>query len=372
MKNKLKEYIELTTIQKKELWDKAIFVFDTNVLFNLYRYSQKTSEALIECIKSFKERVYLPYQVAKEFMEKRYDVIYEINDRKEKIENAKKEFLDKVALVFRFEKKDNSYVMFETSITAAVEKMLNENYQVISYKEDKILTDILSIYDGKTGDDFSKTDLEKYTREGKIRYENKIAPGYKDSNKNDNKYGDYFIWIQLMDYAKENDKNIIFVTDDRKEDWWYIKHNKIVSPRYELIKEFNETTKKSFYMYNIDNFIKIYNKNNQSVIEKEIINEIKSISEENEYTNKFIDEFLQKQGNKRIKYILDEKIKKDNMYKGIINRLIEESNKEETKNKFKSDIEHVQVKLEQNNNELEELKKYFLSKFMEEKYDSNK
>ena len=42
MRRAIKEYIEPSSKEKQELWEKAIFVFDTNVLLNLYRYSAKT------------------------------------------------------------------------------------------------------------------------------------------------------------------------------------------------------------------------------------------------------------------------------------------------------------------------------------------
>ena len=41
MKIAIKEFIELTDAEKKNLWDKAIFIFDTNIYLNLYRYSKK-------------------------------------------------------------------------------------------------------------------------------------------------------------------------------------------------------------------------------------------------------------------------------------------------------------------------------------------
>ena len=54
MKNTIKEFIEPTNKEKQELWQKAVFVFDTNVLLNLYRYSAKTRKSLLAAFENFK------------------------------------------------------------------------------------------------------------------------------------------------------------------------------------------------------------------------------------------------------------------------------------------------------------------------------
>lgn len=41
MKDAIREYLELKDEEKEELWKNAVFVFDTNVFLNLYRYSKK-------------------------------------------------------------------------------------------------------------------------------------------------------------------------------------------------------------------------------------------------------------------------------------------------------------------------------------------
>ena len=76
-----------------------------------------------------------------------------------------------------------------------------------------------------------------------------------------------------MDYAKEYHKDIIFITADQKEDWWYRIKGKTVSPRIELRKEFGETTNQCFYMYTMYQFMELYEKmfkqnNSESVIEE--------------------------------------------------------------------------------------------------------
>lgn len=64
MRNAIREYLEYSPAEKEELWKKAVFVFDTNVFLNLYRYSKKTRDALLFAMTELKERIWMPYQVA--------------------------------------------------------------------------------------------------------------------------------------------------------------------------------------------------------------------------------------------------------------------------------------------------------------------
>ena len=50
MRETIREFLELNEDEKKQLWGSAIFVFDTNVLLNLYRYSDNTRNQLFNAI----------------------------------------------------------------------------------------------------------------------------------------------------------------------------------------------------------------------------------------------------------------------------------------------------------------------------------
>ena len=52
------------------------------------------------------------------------------------------------------------------------------------------------------------------------------------------KFGDFFLWKELLEHGKEQKRPIIFVTDDKKEDWWLKVKGRTLGPRPELIAEF--------------------------------------------------------------------------------------------------------------------------------------
>jgi len=63
----------------KALWKEAIFVFDTNVLLDIYRSQPETRNLLLETLKGLENKSWLPHRVAYEFRRNRRSVIAEAN-----------------------------------------------------------------------------------------------------------------------------------------------------------------------------------------------------------------------------------------------------------------------------------------------------
>lgn len=68
--------------------------------------------------------------------------------------------------------------------------------------------------------------------EGDVRNSHRLPPGFKDSGKPENKYGDLIIWYEILDESKKNPtiktatgedtpRHVLFVTNDEKSDWVY-------------------------------------------------------------------------------------------------------------------------------------------------------
>src|SRR5437868_3429273 len=59
------------------LWQDGIFIFDTNMLLNVYRYTHKTRDRYFEILKLLKQRnqLWIPYQAAYEYQDRRFEVI---------------------------------------------------------------------------------------------------------------------------------------------------------------------------------------------------------------------------------------------------------------------------------------------------------
>ena len=283
MKNAIKEFIEPTSKEKQQLWEKAVFVFDTNVLLNLYRYSAKTRNSLLAAFESFKERVWIPYQVAYEYMRKRCEVIYETVQRYDQFKKEIDIFTGKAIDTLRLTSSDEEVSELTRYLIKWLDSNKDRNLLVLSAEKDEILDKILTIFDGRVGNNIDAAELEKIKEEGKERYEKLIPPGYKDDKKkkgqedDNNAYGDLIIWKQIIKHAKENGTGVVYVTHDQKEDWWNIVKGKTIGPRVELRKEFIKETGQEFHMYSMNSFISTYNKMNEVPIDKSAVDEVISL-----------------------------------------------------------------------------------------------
>lgn len=242
MRNAIKEYIEFSSEEKNDLWNTATFVFDTNVFLNLYRYSNKTRNQLIESFECLKPRIWMPYQVALEFCKDRYNVIDEVNRRFEIIEAEADNLVDSWRKKLRLDENDQDVEKLIKYLKDWVIKKKESNYFIFDVSNDEVFNKLLELFDGKTGKAFNIEERENIEQEGEKRYEEKMPPGYKDNKKTENKYGDLLVWKEILGYSTTQSVDIIFVTHDQKEDWWNINHGKNIGPRIELRKEFYEKT----------------------------------------------------------------------------------------------------------------------------------
>lgn len=278
MKNAIKEYLDLSEAKKKTIWGKATFVFDTNILLNLYRYTENTRRALLDSIKKLNGRIWIPYQIAYEFMKDRPTVIFDTEHRYDELTDDGKSFIKKIQQNLRLPEDDSSLKDLHKKINDWISERKKNDLSVTHPSEDKLLNEILTLFEGKVGKKPNDEELKKIIDEGKERYAKKIPPGYKDNEKSkredNSEYGDLLAWKETIAFSKENKTDIIYVTNDQKEDWWDIVHGKTLGPRVELKREFFEETSQIFLLYTMENFISYMSKGGPKIPEA-IIEEIK-------------------------------------------------------------------------------------------------
>lgn len=269
MQRKFSQY--LSRHVTKEILEKAIIILDTNILIDLYRYSSKNRIELLKLLEKFKKQLFLPYTVGEEFFKNRIEVIDQVIKQNKKIE----EILDKCFKeIFKIE----SDVIKEKreakckELNELKEQILNlfkieheekmtEKY-IMNSKEDKILEKILELFKNKVSEKFSEERIAEIKKEGDKRYQNQIPPGYKDKKKpGEDRYGDLLIWKEMIEISKKEGKNIVFISNDKKEDWIKSYNNMPLSPKIELIEEFRkETENREFYIMSNKKFLKLYEK----------------------------------------------------------------------------------------------------------------
>ena len=292
MKNRFKEYQPLTEEDVHGLWERATIVPDTNILLNLYRYSVGTRDELLSLFEDYKNRLWIPYQVGLEYLSNRENVVNGVGNvagqLKKAILSAKSQ-IDKV-----FNEKATS--RHPTINREDVEKAFKETVEQFNSRIDElaagapdyqgsdvVYAKLLELFDGKVGEDFSAEELTTLYQEGALRYADQIPPGYKDEKDKKHEgmrhlYGDLIIWKQLMRYAKETNSDVIFVTDDKKEDWWSTNNGQHKAPRVELLREFYRETGQQLLMYQQSGFLNASNK----TIKNETKDEVTAVEREDD------------------------------------------------------------------------------------------
>lgn len=298
MRDKFSGYYTPTKKEFSKLWAECIFIFDTNTLLNLYRYTEETYESFLNVLKALSDRIWIPYKVADEFQKNRVSCISDqeaaytsmvkaynkvSNDFAAQLNKYKQH---KMINIKDYKKRLENFTSKEISKIKKVQKK-HPNY----IKNDIVLDAVSKMFKSKVGEKYNKNYLDDLYDKGKVRYDKKVPPGYMDVDKSDSyrTYGDLIIWYDIIQKAKTKEKPVIFVTSDNKEDWWFEHAGEVLGPRPELIQEFKQESDQQLYIYNPSRFIKyaskLLNQSTNDNILKEIENVRKSqlIDDETKY-----------------------------------------------------------------------------------------
>lgn len=269
MKKEFIGFYDPTEEEIDKAWKEGIFAFDANAILNLYRYTDVTRKDFLHALKSIKGKLFIPFQVAYEYLNNRVGVIDGLDKSYLELENCFKDnYENNLKKMINGYKRHPSIVIetifdqyeaFIKKISLELEKQKRKHPDFKA--KDYILDELTELFDSCVGKEPSKNELDKIYIEGKDRYAEQIPPGYKDLKEKEKKgnrhiYGDLLVWKELIEYSKKNKKLLIFVTDDGKEDWWKKENGKTIRPREELIKEFFDITGIRILIYNADQFLK--------------------------------------------------------------------------------------------------------------------
>ena len=274
-----------------KLWDECLFVLDANVLLSLYRYSDSTRSDLLSVFDSLSARLWIPHQVAHEYLTNRLNVIGEqvktYDDTIKKADALKKALENANQHPFV---KTETLSTCNTTFTLLTDE-LAENRLIHEKRisSDEIKDHLETLLDNRVGEEYSREQIEAALIDGKSRYDEKIPPGYCDAKKGGDSslfvdkcrpYGDYIVWLQIIDKASTEKKSVIFVTGDVKDDWWISFQGKTVGPQPLLVQEFLSKTGQPFYMYTPDRFLERASTYLKQETSQQTLNEIRDVRED--------------------------------------------------------------------------------------------
>ena len=245
-----------------EIFKDAIFVLDTNSLLAPFNTGKENIEEIQKVYTKLidKNRLYIPEHVFREFAK----------NRSSKISNLYTNIDNLLSSI-------PSIKSFEYPILGELKayKELKENRELIidnlkKYKESlnsiKLgITNwnwsdpVTSMYQNTFSEDIffsTKSSEEDLIKEYEERISNEIPPGNKDKSKENNAIGDFIIWKSILELGKQKKKDIIFISNDEKNDWLLKGNKKSISTKFELVDEFyRETDSNHFISMTFTNFL---------------------------------------------------------------------------------------------------------------------
>ena len=307
----------------------GIIAFDTSALLSLHNFSENTRNEIFNSILTqFSHRLCLPSQVHFEFLKnekkvidkpvKSYDSL--ISERNNgngyldkidaAVEELGKEELEQIqgllnTLMENTKKTDKHPYLEQEIFVKYLEKVKRINEEINSFKKDsqsfseevkgKIRTqqevvrnDTASLEDAvnRLFDISEELDYKEYKRiieEGRIRYADKMAPGFEDAKDKDGlrKYGDLIVWKEIIAIGKARRKNLLLITHDRKKDWW---DKELNAPSYDLLKEYAGETGYRFWSCDIPTFLELVKQlnNERDIVSDKVLEESKNVIFEEE------------------------------------------------------------------------------------------
>jgi hypothetical protein len=263
MKNSFSGYVDNFLENNILEASEAIIAFDTNILLNLYRVEASVSKDILSQIKYLIDNehfeVWLPHQVALEFNTLRKPTLREKNRSVSVIENEFNSFKKKLQGLASVGGKNSEIYPLKKELGNYLHEIDNvikrHSPKKASLKSKDIIGQtIFDIFENRVGEPYTKDQMSEVEKDASYRFDNKIPPGYDDSEKESSysfnginisaKYGDYILWRQLIEYAQKKEKTIILVTADVKPDWQSKEFGRV---RPELITEFKLKTEQDFY-----------------------------------------------------------------------------------------------------------------------------
>jgi len=263
-------YPEVTSLFKpikslEEIKSDCYIVLDTNVLLLPYNIGKESLRQIRQTYENLitKSRLVVPAQAAREFIKNRasklIDLYQDLCKKRDKDIKIQKGTYPLLESLDEYQK----LIQLENAINKQIEEYRSSLKRVLNHIESWTWNDPVSklyaelftddvILDIEVNEEEVKKDLER-------RQQYHIPPGYEDSSKADSGVGDLLIWNTILTIGRNHKKSVIFVSSDKKSDWWHKKGKDALYPRYELVDEFRRCSEgQTFHIIELSNLLELY------------------------------------------------------------------------------------------------------------------
>ena len=241
----------------------AVVAIDANVLLDLYRFRPQTSRDLMKTLKSLGDRLVIPHQALREFWRHRQrsqgsprGATKAATEALTKSARSTAAALDTWAKAVGVDGDElfDLYLRvddFFDTLTGDLQQVLEDADAERS--GDPILEQLEELLAGRVTSPLDHEEWAQCVAEANRRIDAEEPPGYEDADKQesdspDGGAGDYLVWYQATRYAKEKAQDLLIVTRDQKEGWWWRQQSNFIGPRPELTLEYHSLTGRRLFL----------------------------------------------------------------------------------------------------------------------------
>ncbi|MBM4045570.1 MAG: hypothetical protein FJ279_10680 [Planctomycetes bacterium] len=235
----------------EEVAEDCLIVLDTNVLYGLVIYRGTFSIDLTRELTALaaQRRLLLPARVIQEFGWGLPSVLREaLRSISDAEANLKHSPSDAVRRLKNLRSLDESRYDRLVDLRGRYDQLSNDIKRELQEIRKMViglfakpwgLEELKPLFTGAHWHDFSPEEEVGFIAEAESRYRQRIPPGYGDRAKADGGLGDYVIWKSILKIGETQRRDLVFVTDERKEDWFELDEKKHpVCPRRYLVEEY--------------------------------------------------------------------------------------------------------------------------------------
>ena len=241
----------------------AVVAVDANVLLDLYRFRPQTSRDLIKTLRSLGDRLVVPHQALREFWHRRQrsqdSPLRATTVATEALEKSGRSIHDALANWARAVGVDDDEMSrlsdeFEVVLGTVKGELQKTALDADSERAgDPILDQLEEILAGRVTSPLEPEEWTRCVAEAKRRIDAEEPPGYLDAVKQDSDLpeggaGDYLVWFEATRYAKDLSKDLLIVTRDQKQDWWWRQQADFIGPRPELTLEYHQLSGRRLFL----------------------------------------------------------------------------------------------------------------------------
>ena len=296
------DFIPPAPTDEAEFFRSAAIVLDTNVLLALYKLSATAREDALRAIESSADRLWLPHQVGVEFY----------RNHAAHRDMRSKAYQDAIKQTAQFERlatkdlgtgtthedlrKNVARVVREavSGIDVEIQKLRDADAAITTSETDDVLERVEATFAGRVAAAPAPATIRTRTEEFTAwRMPGHVPPGFQDRGKTGTvrTAGDYLIWAEILEHAAANHLDILFVTEDGKDDWWE-KSDGGRRPHRDLVLEFQHATGRNYHQVGMEAFVRLATSATGDEADQNTLNEIVAVGEETQEQEVQLDRFL--------------------------------------------------------------------------------